>query len=653
MSDSNVSKITFAGILISTGIVFGDIGTSPLYVFQAITGGGTNISESFILGGLSCVIWTLLLIATFKYVYFALNADNKGEGGIFALFALLKEKRFKWIIIPALIGCSTLIADGFITPAISISSAVEGLNNIYPNLHVIPIVVSIVVALFMVQQFGTNAIGKFFGPFMVVWFLFLGYLGAMQIVVNPTVLRALNPWWAFNLIVNIDGGFWVLGAVFLCTTGAEALYSDLGHCGKGNIRVSWAFVATLLVMNYMGQAALCLTPGFSLAESQTVFYSMVPESIMPFAIAIATAATIIASQALITGVFTLMNEAIKLKLWTNLKVKYPTDNQGQIYIPFINWFLMFGCLLVIFIFKKSSAMEHTYGLAITIDMVMTSILLGFLLLLKYPKRRLMYLSIFLLFISIEGVFLMSNLGKVVSGGWFTLVLAASFFTLLFLYNKARELRTSITEYESMKKVIPLLTAVKNDEKIPFEATNIVFPTRSNSPNKLDTTVFHSLFNKKPKKADIVWFLHIDIQNEPWGVHYSVNQIIDKSCYYVSLQLGFKEEHHIEYMMRKIQRKMVDKNELSGESVFEAVRGNIEEVDYRFVVINSRVAIDNDLTPFQNICVKAYRFVKSTGLKPAEDYGLDETNVTVDYVPISVTNTFEQEVIEDFEDYSIT
>ncbi|MDA9986449.1 KUP/HAK/KT family potassium transporter [Crocinitomicaceae bacterium] len=653
MSNSNVNKMTFAGILISTGIVFGDIGTSPLYVFQAITGGGTNISEAFILGGLSCVIWTLLLIATFKYVYFALNADNKGEGGIFALFALLKERRYRWIIIPALIGCSTLIADGFITPAISISSAVEGLNNIYPNLKVIPIVVSIVVILFSVQQFGTNAIGKLFGPVMVIWFLFLGYLGAMQIIDNPTVLKALNPWWAFNLIVNVDGGFWVLGAVFLCTTGAEALYSDLGHCGKDNIRVSWAFVASLLVTNYMGQAALCLSPGFTLASGQTVFYSMVPESIMPFAIGIATVATVIASQALITGVFTLMNEAIKLKLWTNLKVKYPSDNKGQIYIPFINWFLMFGCLLVIFIFKKSSAMEHTYGLAITIDMVMTSILLGFLLLVKYPKRRMLYLSIFLLFILIEGVFLMSNLGKVVSGGWFTLVLAATFFSLLFLYNKARELRTSITEYESMKKVIPLLNAVKNDDKIPFDATNLVFPTRSNSPNKLDTTVFHSLFNKKPRKAGIVWFLHLDIQNEPWGVHYSVNEIIDKSCYYVSLQLGFKEEHHIEYMMRKIQRKMVEKNELSGESVFNAVRGHVEEVDYRFVVINSRVAIDNDLTPFQNICVKAYRFVKSTGLKPAEDFGLDKTNVTVDYVPISVTNTFEQEVIEDFEDYSVT
>ncbi|MEJ6589764.1 MAG: KUP/HAK/KT family potassium transporter [Crocinitomicaceae bacterium] len=653
MSDSKVSKITFAGILISTGIVFGDIGTSPLYVFQAITGGGTNINEGFILGGLSSVIWTLLLIATFKYVYFALNADNKGEGGIFALFALLKERRFRWIIIPALIGCSTLIADGFITPAISISSAVEGLNTIYPNLPVIPIVAGIVVLLFTVQQFGTMAIGKFFGPFMIIWFSFLGYLGAMQIIENPTVLKALNPWWAFNLVANIDGGFWVLGSVFLCTTGAEALYSDLGHCGKGNIRVSWAFVATLLVMNYMGQAALCLSPGFGLETNQTIFYSMVPEHIMPFAIAIATAATIIASQALITGVFTLMNEAIKLKLWTNLKVKYPTDHKGQIYIPFINWFLMFGCLLVIFIFKKSSAMEHTYGLAITIDMVMTSILLGFLLIVKYPKRQLMYLSIFLLFIAIEGVFLMSNLGKIVSGGWFTLILAASFFALLYLYYKARELRTSITEYTSMKKVIPLLTAVKNDPKIPFEATNLVFPTRSNSPNKIDTTVFHSLFKKKPRKADIVWFLHLDIQNEPWGVHYSVNEIIDKSCYYVSLQLGFKEEHHIEYMMRKIQRKMVEKYELSGDSAFESVRGTFEEVDYRFVVINSRVSADDDLTPFQNICVKAYRFVKSTGLKPAEDFGLDKTNVTVDYVPISVTKSVDQEVIEDFEDYSIT
>ena len=651
MAHLNTQKISFAGLLITTGIVFGDIGTSPLYVFQAITGGGAHISEPFILGALSSVIWTLILLATVKYIFFALNADNKGEGGIFALFALLKKKNYKWILIPALIGCATLMADGFITPAISISSAVEGINTIYPDMPVIPIVVTIIVLLFTIQQFGTSAIGKMFGPIMALWFLFLGYLGSIHILDNPVVLKAFNPYWAYNLMANVDGGFAVLGSVFLCTTGAEALYSDLGHCGKGNIRMSWAFVSTLLVINYLGQAALCLSPDFHVVENQTIFYSMVPEHILPLAIAIATAATIIASQALITGVFTLMNEAIKLKLWTNLRVKYPTEHQGQIYIPFINWFLMIGCLVVIAIFKESSAMEHTYGLAITIDMVMTSILLGFLLLLKYPKAKAFYLLIFIAFLSIEGVFLLSNLGKVVSGGWFTLILASTFFGILFLYYKAKQLRTSITEYLPMNSVVPMLNAVRDDKSIEFEATNLVFPTRSDSANKLDLTVYHSLFYKKPRKAGTIWFMHIDILNEPWGVHYSVHQIIDKRCYYVTLQMGFKEEHRIEYMMRKIYRKMIEKGEFTGESIFESVRGKLEQVDFKFIVLNSRVSMDNDLTPFQKLCVKVYRFVKSIGLKPAEDFGLDKTNVVVDYIPITVAQQVDQELIEDFEDYS--
>lgn len=650
MSDSS-HKISLAGILITIGIVFGDIGTSPLYVFQAITEGGKYISEEFILGSLSCVIWTLILLATVKYIYFALNADNHGEGGIFALFALLKRRKMKWVIIPALIGCATLLADGFITPAISISSAVEGVKNIYPDLPVIPIVVGIIVVLFAIQQFGTQAIGKFFGPIMVIWFVFLGYLGFINVVKNPDVLKAFNPYYAFNLVVNVKGGFAVLGSVFLCTTGAEALYSDLGHCGKGNIRINWAIVSLLLFTNYLGQAALCLSDGFALKANQTVFYAMVPQYLLPFAIVIATAATIIASQALITGVFTLMNEAIKLKLWTNLKVKYPTDHKGQIYIPFINWFLMAGCLLVIAIFKKSSEMEHSYGLAITINMVMTSLLLVFLLFLRFPKLRPLYFIIFTFFIFIEGIFLFSNLGKIIHGGWFTLVLSIAFFILLFLYYKARELRTSITEYISMNKVIPLLNDVRNDDKIPYEATNLVFPTRSNSPEKLDLTVFHSLFMKKPRKAGVTWFLHIEILSEPWGVHYSVNEVIDKHCYYVNLQLGFKEEHRIEYMMRKIHCKMVDKGELVNESVFESVRGKIDEIDFKFIVLNSRVAMDNKLTPFQQLCVKGYRFVKATGLQPAEDFGLDKTNVFVDYIPISVTSQIDQEITEDYEDYS--
>jgi KUP system potassium uptake protein len=647
----NTHKASVAGVLITIGIVFGDIGTSPLYVFQAITSNGTQFSHDLIMGGLSAVIWTLILLATIKYIYFALNADNKGEGGIFALFALLKSKRIKWVIIPALIGCATLLADGFITPAISISSAVEGINNINPDFPVLPVVVGIIIALFSIQQFGTSAIGKAFGPIMLIWFAFLGYLGVINISKNPEVLSAFNPYYAYNLIFNVDGGFWVLGAVFLCTTGAEALYSDLGHCGKYNIRISWAVMSSLLVINYLGQSALCLTDGFALQDGQTVFYAMVPSNILPFAIGIATAATIIASQALITGVFTLMNEAIKLNLWTNLKVKYPTDHKGQIYIPFINWFLMAGCLVVIAIFQKSTAMEATYGLAITIDMVMTSILLCYLLMLKYPKLKMAYVAIFGVFLTIEGIFLMSNLGKIVHGGWFTLILASSFFTLLFLYYKARLLRKSITEYISMKKVIPLLNAVKDDKNLQYEASNLVYPTRSNSPSRLDSTVFFSLFKKRPRKAGVVWFLHLDILSDPWGVHYTVNEVIDKHCYYVNLQLGFKEEHRIEYMMRKIQCKMVEKGELTGDSVFDCVKGQFDEADFKFIVLNSRIATDNKLTAFQTICVKAYRFVKATGLKPAEDFGLDKTNVMVEYIPISVTKQYDQELVEDYEDYS--
>jgi KUP system potassium uptake protein len=647
----STNKASVAGVLITIGIVFGDIGTSPLYVFQAITSQGTNFSHDLIMGGLSCVIWTLILLATIKYIYFALNADNKGEGGIFALYALLKQKRIKWVIIPALIGCATLMADGFITPAISISSAVEGINNVNPDFPVLPVIVGIIVLLFSVQQFGTAAIGKAFGPVMLIWFAFLGYLGVVNIAKNPDVLGAFNPYWAYNLIFNVDGGFWVLGAVFLCTTGAEALYSDLGHCGKGNIRISWSVMSTLLVINYLGQSALCLQDGFALAPKQTVFYAMVPENMLYFAIGIATAATIIASQALITGVFTLMNEAIKLDLWTNLKVKYPSEHQGQIYIPFINWFLMAGCLVVIAIFQKSSAMEATYGLAITIDMVMTSILLCYLLLIKYPKAKPFYLVMFAIFLTIEGIFLFSNLGKIVHGGWFTLILAISFFSILFLYYKAKMLRKNITEYISMKKVTPLLKAVKVDPNIQFEASNLVYPTRSGSPNKLDSTVYFSLFKKRPRKAGVYWFLHLDILSDPWGVHYTVNEVVDKTCYYVNLQLGFKEEHRIEYMMRKIYRKMVEKGELSGDSVFESVKGQFDEPDFKFIVLNSRVATDNKLTAFQTICVKAYRFVKATGLKPAEDFGLDKTNVMVEYIPISVTKQYDQEMVEDYEDYS--
>lgn len=649
MSSTHQHPLKFAGVLIAIGIVFGDIGTSPLYVFTAISG-GTNFDELLILGSLSCIFWTLLSIATFKYIILALNADNQGEGGIFALYALLKKRKVKWVYLPALIGCATLLADGFITPSISISSAVEGLNTIYPDLPTMPIVMTIIVLLFLIQQFGTAFIGKIFGPVMVTWFLFLGLLGIMQLTKNPMVLKAINPMYAFEFLTNYPEGFWVLGAVFLCTTGAEALYSDLGHCGKQNIRVAWIFVGSMLLLNYFGQAAFLLNGNIEKMNLVSVFYATVPKSWVPFAIGLATLSTIIASQALITGVFTLMNEAIKLKLWTNLKVKYPSTSQGQVYVPFINYFLMVGCLVVILIFKKSTAMEASYGLAITIDMLMTSILLGLLLLLKYPKRKLLYLGIFAVLMSIEFMFFISNLGKVKHGGWFSLLLASAFLTLLFLYYKARQLRARITEYIPMSEVAPLIQAVKEDDNIPYDATNLVYPTRSISPLRLDSTIYYSLFKKRPKKAGIIWFLHLEITTEPWGVNYTVNEIIDKSCYFVKLSLGFKEDHKIEYMMRKIHDHLVEQNEITGESVFESVRGKIDSIDFKFIIINTLVAMDNVITPSQMISIKAYRFIKSTGLKASEDFGLDETNVNVEYIPINVTEKIDTTLTEVYQDY---
>jgi KUP system potassium uptake protein len=553
--------------------------------------------------------------------------------------------------LPALIGCATLIADGFITPSISISSAVEGLNAIYPKLPTMPIVMVIVVLLFFIQQFGTQAIGRFFGPVMVVWFLFLGTLGLMQLTKNPVVLEAINPMFAVRFLMEYPHGFWILGAVFLCTTGAEALYSDLGHCGKHNIRVAWIFVSIALLLNYFGQAAFLLNPTTDLKNITSVFYSTVPASWLPFAIGLATLSTIIASQALITGVFTLMNEAIKLKLWTNLKVKYPSQNRGQVYVPFINYFLMFGCLAVILIFKKSSNMEASYGLAITIDMLMTSILLGFLLTRKYPKQKVIYLGIFIFLMSIESLFFISNLGKLAHGGWFSLLLASIFFSLLYLFYKARKLREKISEYLPMSRVVPLLEAVNKDEKLPYEATNLVFPTRSNSPLRLDATIYYSLFKKKPKKAGIIWFLHVDITTEPWGVNYTVNEVIDKKCYFVNLSLGFKEDHKIEFMMRKIHDHLIKQKEITGESVFDSVRGQLDEVDFKFIVLNSRISTGNIVTAFQTLTIKAYRFIKSTGLQAAEDFGLDKTNVSVEYIPIDVGEKMESQLIERYSDYA--
>ena len=500
------NKITTGSLLITLGIVFGDIGTSPLYVMKAIVG-SEKISQELVYGGFSCVFWTLMILTSFKYVYLALNADNKGEGGIFALYALVRRYKSKWIIYPAIIGCAALIADGFITPPISVSSAVEGLANLgtrwgidFQHIQTIPIVVTILILLFVMQQFGTNVVGKAFGPVMLIWFGMLATLGLLQIMQYPSVLKAFNPVYALNLITNYRGqisglhGFWLLGSVFLCTTGGEAMYSDLGHCGKQNIRISWIAVFICLIINYLGQAAFLMTNfDGQVYEPKSVFYALMPTGFLPYGIIIATMATIIASQALISGCFTLVNEAMKLKLWPQMKVNYPTQLKGQIYIPAINWFLLVGCLLVVYVFREAENMEAAYGLAIILDMIMTtSLILHLMHMKKVPIPRIVALGVVLLMI--EFSFLISNLFfKFAHGGWFSLLIGSILFFFIFCWYKAKKIRQRHLSSVDFTPHIPMLKDLMNDDTVAKESTNLVYMAMSDNSSKIDTNIVYSIF----------------------------------------------------------------------------------------------------------------------------------------------------------------
>lgn len=629
------------------GIIYGDIGTSPLYVMRAISENHV-ISKDLIYGGVSAVFWTLMLITTFKYVYLALNNDNKGEGGIFALYALLRRYKVKWAIVPALIGCAALIADGFITPPFSISAAVEGLNRlpyVGDNLNTVPIVIVILSALFIFQQFGTKAVGTFFGPIMTIWFLMIGTLGVLQIIKNPSVFEALNPSYAINLIFSYDNGkgFWLLGAVFLCTTGAEAMYSDLGHCGKKNVRVGWVFVVTMLLLNYFGQAAYLMgREGQQIEHGESPFYSMMADWFLPIGIIVATGATIIASQALITGCFTLVNEAMKLKLWPNFKVIYPSTIQGQIYIPAINWFLFAGCISVIVIFRNSTHMEAAYGLAITIDMLMTTTLL--LALMRIRQQNIILLILFpIIFYLLEGSFFLSNILKFSHGGWYTFTLAAVLFFGMWIFYKAKNLRNLHTNFVSINNYLTPLQDLMSDETIPKEATNLVYMSMANEKDMIDSNIIYSIFRKKPKRADIYWFVHVDIKNDPYGATYSVDTIIPKRCFFVKLRFGFKVEHKVNLMFNKIVNDMIAAGEVDGLSHYQSLRKHNLPADFKFILLNSRVASDDKLTSWEQFVVKGYRMIKSLSLSTAEDFGLEQANLEEEIIPIRITKSSEIEL----------
>jgi KUP system potassium uptake protein len=635
-SNKYLTPLSAAGVLISFGIIYGDIGTSPIYTFRFIV--GTHpITQDLIFGGLSCIFWTLTLITTGKYVYLALSADNKGEGGIFALYALVRRYKASWVIYPAMIGCCTLIADGFITPAISVTSAIEGLRAIDPdisNYTIIMIVVIILVGLFVFQQFGSGVIGKAFGPIMLLWFAYIGVIGFTNLIHRPEILNALNPTHAIKFLTMYPRGFWILGAVFLCTTGAEAMYSDLGHCGKGNIRVGWSVVMFCLMLSYLGQGAWLLDHQGEYLEGKIPFFEIMPYNLVIFGIVLATMATIIASQALISGTFTLVNEAMKLKLWPSTRVRYPSQVKGQIYVPAINWILMIGCILVVFIFRESANMEGAYGLAITFDMLMTSTLLVYYFSVT-RKSTVRSIGLALLLLTIEGSFLISNLNKFAHGGWFSFSIALLFFIMMYILLRARRLRDRHTEFVDLKHYVGMIQDLQADHSVPKEATNLVYLAMADSKRYIDSNIIYSIFKKRPKRADVYWFVHVDTVDSPFTSKYVVDTIIPKKCFFIRIKLGFKTDHRVNLIFNKILHEMADAGEIDLTSPYPSLHKYSMMADFKFVILHSWASSDSEISNFERLVIQGYRILKKHSLSTEEQYGIEAANVEIEKVPIQV------------------
>jgi KUP system potassium uptake protein len=638
-----INKINFANLVIALGIIYGDIGTSPLYVLNAIIHGRV-IDDTLILGSLSCIIWTLTLQTTIKYVWLTFKADNNGEGGIFSLYALVRRQK-RWLVIPAMLGGAALLADGMITPPISVTSAVEGLRQMpaFRNVNIdqstiVYLVLGILVVLFFLQQFGTESIGKLFGPIMLVWFTMLAVLGSSHLIDDWGIFRALSPYYAIKLLTVYPKGFWILGAVFLCTTGAEALYSDLGHCGRGNIRTSWIYVKTCLILNYLGQGAWLLTQyrGRVFDTSQNnPFFAFMPDWFVVPGVIIATSAAIIASQALISGSYTLISESMRLNLWPKFRINYPTEERGQSYIPAINFLLFLGCCGIVLYFQNSSHMEAAYGLAITLCMLATSILFSNYLISRRTKSVLIYLYL-AVYLSIELSFLAANLEKFPHGGFVTLIVGGGLFAVMYVWWRARKIKNRYVEFVRMEHYIPQIQELSNDRTVGKYATHLVYMTSANNPKEIEHKIIYSILNKKPKRADIYWFVHVDTVDEPYTAEYSVDHIIPNDIIRVEFRLGFRIEPKISLMFRKVVEDLVNNREVNVTSRYESLERNNVVGDFQFIVMEKYLSQDNELPFHEQIVMKVYFWLKELSLSEERGFGLDPSNVTIEKFPLIVS-----------------
>lgn len=634
---SSLHHLTLSGLLITMGIVFGDIGTSPLYVMKAIVGVNPTYNPDYIIGAISCVIWTLTLQTTLKYVLIALRADNKGEGGILALYALLSRTPRKWLYIVAAVGAAALTADGVITPAITVTSAIEGLETVAPSIPVVPVVIAIIILIFIMQQAGTGRIGRFFGPFMLVWFLMLGVLGVFAMTHYPAVAKAFNPWYAIRLLVSYPGWFLILGAVFLCTTGAEALYSDLGHCGRMNISVSWIFVKLMLILNYLGQGAWLISNEGAIAASANPFYSIMPGGMVLFGVIMSAGAAIIASQALLSGSFTIFSEAVNLVFWPRLKIKYPSLEKGQLYIPAVNWALLVGCLLTVLMFRDSSRMEGAYGLAITVTMLMTTFLLTVWM--RSRKVSRLWCSLFLLlFASIEGIFFVANLSKFTHGGWYSLLIAAVIGAIMIIWRNSTRTRATFIEYRPLAESTGLISAIKADTEIPKYASNVVYLSRSGSQAMIENKLIYSIVNKHPKRADHYWIIRIENVDDPETLEYSADVVVPGTIYCITLRLGFRVNPRISVFLRQIVNDLVASGEVDLVSSYPSLRERGIPGDFRFILIHRIFSPSSQCGRRESLLMRMHEGLRHLGISDQDAFGLDTSMVEVETVPLIINKT---------------
>ncbi|SER33792.1 KUP/HAK/KT family potassium transporter [Pedobacter rhizosphaerae] len=635
-SHKNVNALTAGGVLISLGIVFGDIGTSPLYtlnaIFTTILGGKQDINPLNVLGVLSCIIWTLTLQTTVKYVIITLRADNKGEGGIFSLFSLVRKKA-KWLVLPAIVGGCALLADGIITPSITVTSAIEGLTKKF-DVPVIPIVLSILTVLFIIQQFGTNLVGKLFGPVMFVWFAVLGTLGLSFIVKDFTILKAFNPYYAIHLLATNNLAFLILGGVFLCTTGAEALYSDLGHCGRNNIRISWIFVKLTLILNYLGQGVWILQNSSSYVPGAKMnpFFQIVPDQFQIPMVLLATMAAVIASQALISGSFTLISEAVRLNLWPKIRIVYPSVSKGQLYVPSINWMLWIGCCGIVLLFEKSESMDAAYGLSITIAMLMTTILVSFYLRSKrFPKY--IVATFFFTYVIIEGTFLISNLTKFLHGGWVTVLIGSLLFTIMWSWFVARKIKNRFVKYVEIEDYYEILSELSGDETVPKYSSQLVYLTSANFKTEIESKIIYSIIQKEPKRADVYWLVHVDVMDEPYTMDYKVEFLIPGKLIRIDFKLGFRIEQRVNLLYRKVVEELVKNGEVDITSQYTSLNKHKIAGDFRFVLLEKHLSKFTNLSFYERTIMDYYFVLKRLSLSEERSFGLDSSYVDVEKVPL--------------------